>query len=78
MGAITVFEGWSANCMLRYMFILYIPVLLFSFHVYCTDRVSLRHGELIRDNEETLVSPGRKFELGFFGPIGGSEEERYV
>ena len=78
MGAITVFEGWSANCMLRYMFILYIPVLLCSFHVYCADRVSLRHGEWIRDNEETLVSPGRKFELGFFGPTRSSEDKRYV
>ncbi|XP_030930946.1 G-type lectin S-receptor-like serine/threonine-protein kinase At4g03230 [Quercus lobata] len=78
MGAITVIKGWSANCMLCSMFILYIPVLLCSFHVYCADRVSLRHGEWIRDYEETLVSPGRKFELGFFGPTGSSRDKRYV
>ncbi|KAK4577413.1 hypothetical protein RGQ29_027778 [Quercus rubra] len=78
MGATTVFKGWSANCMLCSMFILYIPVLLCSFHVYCADRVSLRHGEWIRDYEETLVSPGRKFELGFFSPVGSSGDKRYV
>ncbi|XP_050248131.1 G-type lectin S-receptor-like serine/threonine-protein kinase At4g03230 isoform X19 [Quercus robur] len=78
MGAITVIKGWSANGMLYSTFILYIPVLLCSFHVYCADRVSLRHGEWIRDNEETLVSRGRKFELGFFGPIGSSGDKRYV
>ena len=78
MGAITVIEGWSANCMLCSMFILYIPVLLCSFHVYCADRVSLGHGEWIRDNEETLVSPGRKFELGFFSPAGSAGDKRYV
>uniref|UniRef100_A0A7N2MA81 Non-specific serine/threonine protein kinase n=1 Tax=Quercus lobata TaxID=97700 RepID=A0A7N2MA81_QUELO len=44
MGAITVIKGWSANCMLCSMFILYIPVLLCSFHVYCADRVSLSSG----------------------------------
>ena len=64
--------------MLCSTFILYIPVLLCSFHVYCADRVSLRHGEWIRDNEETLVSLGRKFELGFFGPTRSSEDKRYV
>ncbi|XP_065621553.1 G-type lectin S-receptor-like serine/threonine-protein kinase At4g03230 isoform X2 [Quercus suber] len=78
MGAITVIKGWSANCMLCSMFILYIPVLLCSFHVYCADRVSLRYGEQIKDHEETLVSPGRKFELGFFSPAGSSGYKRYV
>ena len=78
MGAITVIKGWSANCMLCSMFILYIPVLLCSFHVYCADRVSLRYGEWIKDHEETLVSPGRKFELGFFSPAGSSGYKRYV
>ena len=78
MGAITVIKGWSANCMLCSMFILYIPVLLCSFHVYCADRVSLRYGESIRDHGETLVSPGRKFELGFFSPAGSSGDKRYV
>ncbi|KAK7849965.1 hypothetical protein CFP56_001825 [Quercus suber] len=66
MGAITVIKEWSANCMLCSMFILYIPILHCSFHVHCADRVSLRYGEWIRDHKETLVSPGRKFELGFF------------
>nr|POE94090.1 wall-associated receptor kinase-like 15 [Quercus suber] len=60
------------------MFILYIPVLLCSFHVYCADRVSLRYGEWIKDHEETLVSPGRKFELGFFSPTRSSGDKRYV
>lgn len=78
MGAITVIKGWSVNCMLCSMFILYIPVLLCSFHVYCADRVSLRYGERIKDHEETLVSPGRKFELGFFSPAGSSGDKRYV
>ena len=78
MGAITVVKGWSANCTLCSMFILYIPVLLCSFHVYCAARVSLRYGEWIRDHEETLVSPRRKFELGFFSPAGSSGYKRYV
>ena len=51
---------------------------LCSFHVYCADRVSLRYGEWISDHAETLVSPGRKFELGFFGPTGSSGDKRYV
>ncbi|KAM3745120.1 hypothetical protein ACB098_06G101900 [Castanea mollissima] len=67
----------SANCMLTSMFILYIQVLLCSFHVYCADRISLRYGELIRDNE-TLVSPGGEFEFGFFSPSGSSGYKRYV
>ncbi|XP_030929143.1 G-type lectin S-receptor-like serine/threonine-protein kinase At4g03230 [Quercus lobata] len=78
MGAITVIKGWSANCMLCSMFILYIPVLMCSFHVYCADIVSLRYDECIRDGGETLVSPGRKFELGFFSPAGSSGDKRYV
>ena len=79
MGAIAVIKGWSANCMLCSMFILYTPVLLCSFHVYCANhRVSLRYGECIKDHEETLVSPGRKFELGFFSPAGSSGDKRYV
>ncbi|KAM3754460.1 hypothetical protein ACB098_03G166800 [Castanea mollissima] len=78
MGATTVIKGWSANCMLCSMFILYLPVLLCSFHVYCADRVSLRYGQWIRDHAETLVSPGRKFELGFFSPAGSSGDKRYV
>ena len=78
MGAITVIKGWSANCILCSMFILYIPVLLCSFHVYCADRVSLRYDGCIRDHEETLVSPGGKFELGFFSPAGSSGNKRYV
>ncbi|KAL4639388.1 hypothetical protein ACB092_03G213900 [Castanea dentata] len=78
MGATTVIKGWSANCMLCSMFILYLPVLLCSFHVYCADRVSLRYDQSIRDHAETLVSPGRKFELGFFSPAGSSGDKRYV
>ena len=51
---------------------------LHSFHVYCADRVSLRYGEWIKDHEETLVSPGRKFELGFFSLARSSGYKRYV
>nr|POF20925.1 g-type lectin s-receptor-like serine/threonine-protein kinase [Quercus suber] len=40
-------------------------------------RVSLRYGKLIRDNE-TLVSPGGEFEFGFFSPSGSSCYKRYV
>ena len=76
-GTITIIKGISTNCMLTSMFILYIPVLLCSFHVYCADRISLRYGELIRDNE-TLVSPGGEFEFGFFSPSGSSGYKRYV
>ena len=76
-GTITIIKGMSTNCMLTSIFILYIPVLLCSFHVYCADRISLRYGELIRDNE-TLVSPGGEFEFGFFSPSGSSGYKRYV
>ena len=78
-GTITIIKGMSTNCMLSSMFILYIPVLLCSFLVYCADRISLRYGELIRDNE-TLVSPEGEFEFGFgfFSPSGSSGYERYV
>ncbi|XP_030930943.1 G-type lectin S-receptor-like serine/threonine-protein kinase At4g03230 [Quercus lobata] len=76
-GTIAIIKGMSTNCMLTSMFILYIPVLLCSFHVYCADRISLRYGELIRDNE-TLVSPGGEFEFGFFSPSGSSGYKRYV
>uniref|UniRef100_A0A2N9H967 Protein kinase domain-containing protein n=1 Tax=Fagus sylvatica TaxID=28930 RepID=A0A2N9H967_FAGSY len=58
-------KGWSANC----MFIFYIP-LLCSFHVYCAAKHSLKFGESIKDNGETLVSAGGEFELGFFTPNG--------
>ncbi|KAM4093281.1 hypothetical protein ACB094_06G103500 [Castanea mollissima] len=76
-GTIAIIKGMSTNCMLTSMFILYIQVLLCSFHVYCADRISLRYGELIRDNE-TLVSQGGEFEVGFFSPSGSSGYKRYV
>ncbi|GMY05171.1 G-type lectin S-receptor-like serine/threonine-protein kinase At4g03230 [Fagus crenata] len=66
-------KGWSANC----MFIFYIP-LLCSFHVYCGAKDSLKSGEWIEDNGETLVSAGGEFELGFFTPNGSSGHKRYV
>uniref|UniRef100_A0A2N9FQW7 Receptor-like serine/threonine-protein kinase n=1 Tax=Fagus sylvatica TaxID=28930 RepID=A0A2N9FQW7_FAGSY len=66
-------KGWSANC----MFIFYIP-LLCSFHVYCAAKDSLKPGEWIKDNGETLVSAGGEFELGFFTPNGSSGHKRYV
>uniref|UniRef100_A0A2N9F3E9 Protein kinase domain-containing protein n=1 Tax=Fagus sylvatica TaxID=28930 RepID=A0A2N9F3E9_FAGSY len=37
-----------------------------------------KYGERIEDNEETLVSAGGKFELGFFTPSGSSSDKRYV
>jgi hypothetical protein len=77
LGAITIIKGWSTNCMLSSMFILYIP-LLCSFPVYCAARDTLKYGERIEDNEETLVSAGGKFELGFFTPSGSSSDKRYV
>ena len=70
-------KGWSANCMLSSMFIFYIP-LLCSFHVYCAAKHSLKFGELITDNGETLVSAGGEFEVGFFTPNGSSGHKRYV
>ena len=73
LGAITIIKGWSTNCMLSSMFILYIP-LLRSFPVYCAARDTLKYGEWIEDNEETLVSAGGKFDLGFFTPSGGSSD----
>ena len=45
-------------------------------HVYCAAKHSLKFGELITDNGETLVSAGGEFELGFFSP--GGSFERYV
>ena len=74
---VTIMKGWSANCMLSSMFIFYIP-LLCSFHVYCAAKHSLKFGELITDNGETLVSAGGEFELGFFTPNGSSGHKRYV
>jgi hypothetical protein len=37
-------------------------------------KTNLKYGERIEDNEETLVSAGGKFELGFFTPSGGSSD----
>ena len=57
------------------MLVFYIP-LLCTFHVYCAAKDSLKFGESIKDNGETLVSAGGEFELGFFSP--GGSFERYV
>ena len=70
-------RGWSANCRLSSMLILYV-LLLCSFYAYCEARDTLRQGEWISDNGETLVSAGGKFELGFFSPTGSSGGKRYV
>ena len=67
----------SANCMLSSTLILYMP-LLCSFYVYCEARDSLKQGEWISDNGETLVSAGGIFEFGFFSPTGSSVNKRYV
>ena len=68
---------WSANCRLSSMLILYV-LLLCSFYAYCEARDTLRQGEWISDNGETLVSAGGKFELGFFSPTGSSGNKIYV
>ena len=68
---------WSANCMLSSVLILYMP-LLCSFYAYCEARDTLRQGEWISDNGETLVSAGGMFEFGFFSPPGSSGNKRYV
>ncbi|XP_065630423.1 G-type lectin S-receptor-like serine/threonine-protein kinase At4g03230 [Quercus suber] len=67
----------SANCRLSSMLILYMP-LLCSFFACCEARDTLRQGEGISDNGETLVSAGGRFEFGFFSPIGSSANKRYV
>ena len=63
--------------MLSSVLILYMP-LLCSFYAYCEARDSLRQGEWISDNGETLVSAGGRFEFGFFSPTGSSGNKRYV
>ena len=68
---------WSANCRLSSMLILYMP-LLCSFYACCEARDTLRQGEWISDNGETLVSAGGRFEFGFFSPTGSSGNKRYV
>nr|XP_023901411.1 G-type lectin S-receptor-like serine/threonine-protein kinase At4g03230 [Quercus suber] len=53
-------------------------IFLCSSHVFCSARDILKHGEWIIDNDSTLVSPGGKFELGFFTPMENSNSERFV
>lgn len=53
-------------------------IFLCSSHVFCSARDILMHGEWIIDNDSTLVSPGGKFELGFFTPMERSNSERFV
>ena len=67
MGTSTNIRRWSANCRLSSMLILYMP-LLCSFYACCEARDTLRQGEWISDNGETLVSAGGRFEFGFFSP----------
>ena len=52
--------------------------LLCSFYACCEARDTLRQGEWISDNGETLVSAGGRFEFGFFSPTGSSGNKRYV
>ena len=77
MGTSTNIRRWSANCRLSSMLILYMP-LLCSFYACCEARDTLRQGEWISDNGETLVSAGGRFEFGFFSPTGSSGNKRYV
>ncbi|KAK9989775.1 hypothetical protein SO802_030014 [Lithocarpus litseifolius] len=72
-----IIRRWSANGRLSYMLILYIP-LLCSFYAYYEPRDTLRQGESISDNGETLVSDGGRFEFGSFSPSGSSGNKRCV
>ncbi|KAF3958737.1 hypothetical protein CMV_016386 [Castanea mollissima] len=73
----TNIRRWSANCRLSSMLILFM-LLFCPFYAYCEARDTLRQGEWISDNGETLVSAGRRFEFGFFSPTGSSGNKRYV
>ena len=54
-------------------------LLLFSCHVdYCYARDTLKQGDWITDNGETLVSGGETFELGFFTPFRSSSHKKFV
>ena len=67
----------SANPFPSSISFLYV-IFLCSSHVFCSARDILKHGEWITDNDSTLVSPGGKFELGFFTPMESSNSERFV
>ncbi|KAM3693885.1 hypothetical protein ACJW31_07G018400 [Castanea mollissima] len=73
----TNIRRWSAKCRLSSMLILFM-LLFCPFYAYCEARDTLRQGEWISDNGETLVSAGRRFEFGFFSPTGSSGNKRYV
>nr|POF09031.1 g-type lectin s-receptor-like serine/threonine-protein kinase [Quercus suber] len=67
----------SANPFPSSISFLYV-IFLCSSHVFCSARDILKHGEWITGNDSTLVSPGGKFELGFFTPMESSSSERFV
>ncbi|XP_059450903.1 G-type lectin S-receptor-like serine/threonine-protein kinase At4g03230 [Corylus avellana] len=68
----------SASWLLSSILFLYI-LLLFSCRVdYCYARDTLKEGDWITDNGETLVSSGETFELGFFTPIRSSSHKKFV
>ncbi|KAL4620255.1 hypothetical protein ACB092_06G140000 [Castanea dentata] len=67
----------SANPFPSSISFLYV-IFLCSSHVFCSARDILMHGEWVIDNDSTLVSPGGKFELGFFTPMERSNSERFV
>ncbi|KAK7824320.1 g-type lectin s-receptor-like serine/threonine-protein kinase [Quercus suber] len=62
MGAITVIKGWSANCMLCSMFILYIPVLLSEngFYYFIVSAT---------EDENTYVFENARLVMSFSGKI---------
>jgi hypothetical protein len=80
----------AANCLLSSTFFLLIILLLCSCPkrtqgleadkcVDCYARDTLKRGEWITlKHEETLVSSGERFELGFFNATGSASPERYV
>ncbi|EXB58573.1 G-type lectin S-receptor-like serine/threonine-protein kinase [Morus notabilis] len=65
------------NRLLSYIFLI-ITLSYCSCQLFCSARDIIEHDTPIRDNGETLVSAGGKFELGFFTPNGSSNGTRYV
>lgn len=65
------------NRLLSYIFLI-ITLSYCSCQPFCSARDVIEHDTPIRDNGETLVSAGGKFELGFFTPKRSSNGSRYV
>jgi hypothetical protein len=55
---------------------IFFTLLLWESHFGCDARDTITVDSLLRDNGETLVSAGRRFELGFFTPEGSTDRGR--